>query len=233
MGIRDIGDFPYAEWEKKLPGYCFVRRDAEILKLCEGKTVLHLGAADSPMHIDKAMKNELLHQKLSKSAKKLIGIDVDEDAIACLKEKFNITDIYTKQEIDNNKTLSACKYDVVLCADIIEHVLDIEDLISYCKEFMSQKTLLVVTTINALSLKAVVRAILNREALHHDHVSYFSFGSLAQLLHKKGVKVTGYGTFSYKAVNPVVGYVLDRFFSIISNVADGILVVGILDDSRK
>ncbi len=91
--------------------------------MCKYKYVLHIGASDSPFHNEKAAKGLLLHQKIERSAKKVVGLDIDKNAISDLK-KYNIRSIYfgdiltEKYGID----LKAEKFDVIVFADVIEHL---------------------------------------------------------------------------------------------------------------
>lgn len=60
-------------------------KDDIIIEKCNNKNILHIGATDTPYHLEKAKKNLLLHQKLLKICKNLVGIDVDKKSILELK----------------------------------------------------------------------------------------------------------------------------------------------------
>ncbi len=65
-----------------------------ILELCKNKTVLHIGATDSPYHLKRAKRGCLLHQRLQTVCRDIVGIDVDKKAIYELKKYFSINNIY-------------------------------------------------------------------------------------------------------------------------------------------
>jgi len=198
MQIAEISTFDPTAWEKRLPKGCLVDRDAAILELCKGKAVLHIGAADSPFHKESAAAGRLLHQKLKPAARTLLGIDVDREAVDILRDNHGIRDIICADaaSLPQDPRLKQV-FDVVLCCDIIEHVTNPGELLDSCKRFMGPETLLVITTINALALKLGLRAVLSREAVHHDHVAYYSYGTLCSLLLKQGLRPTGAGFFCY------------------------------------
>src|SRR5216117_4121852 len=93
MPLATITGYEHGAWEHRIPKRCLVDRDSTILSLCSGKRVLHLGATDAPFHKDKAVRGELLHQKLRTVAGALTGLDSDADAVAWLREHAGIDDI--------------------------------------------------------------------------------------------------------------------------------------------
>jgi 2-polyprenyl-3-methyl-5-hydroxy-6-metoxy-1,4-benzoquinol methylase len=121
----------FHQWEKKLPRKPLVDRDRYIIERCRGRDVVHLGACDSPMTMDKGKKAKLLHQRLQGECHSLLGIDYDLDAIDILKTKYGISDIVLEDlsQIDNMLTSIA---DVVICADLIEHVANVGNLMINC-----------------------------------------------------------------------------------------------------
>ena len=53
---------------------------------------------------------------------------------------------------------------------------------------MKPETELLLTTINAFSVKTFIRAMLGQEKVHTDHNYYFSFYTLKQLMEKHNLK---------------------------------------------
>jgi hypothetical protein len=85
--------------------------------------------------------------------------------------------------------------------------------------------LLVLTTIHALSLRAVLRALARREAVHPDHVLYFSLATLGVLLSRHGFRLTDVAYFSYASHRPIIGAAVRLLGVIAPTVSDGIAVV--------
>jgi 2-polyprenyl-3-methyl-5-hydroxy-6-metoxy-1,4-benzoquinol methylase len=212
----------FQTWSKVLPRRNLVDRDQFLLSFVKGKSVLHLGAADSPFHKNKAEAGTLLHQKLQQAAGQLRGIDADGDAVRWLRDHHDINDIVTADAATES---SLGLYDVILCCDIIEHVSDPSALLRSCSQWMHQASCIVVTTINALSAKGARRAIFGREAVHPDHVSYFSYATLAQLLIRNGFRPVEYATFAYPTVTKGASAIFNILHRIAPSTADGIIIV--------
>lgn len=143
-------------WDKPLPRRCLVDRDKEIMRLCENRNILHLGAADAPFHKEKARDGSLLHWKVRTIASSVLGIDQDKAAINYLRSKHGISDIVLG---DACQIHTEHQYEVVLCCDIIEHVSNPGLLLDSCLRCITPKGCLVITTANAMSLKLAFRAL--------------------------------------------------------------------------
>jgi 2-polyprenyl-3-methyl-5-hydroxy-6-metoxy-1,4-benzoquinol methylase len=218
-----ISNFPMGAWEKKIPQRCLLDRDEEIVSMCRGRSVLHLGAADAPFEEEKAAQGELLHQKVKKVARELIGVDVNHGAVQRLT-RFGIVDIICA-DINDPAILTGRTFDVVLCCDVIEHVLDPGTFLCGCARFLHATSDFVVTTVNATAVKPALRAFLNREAVHQDHICYFSYGTLCQLLIRCGLKPAAFGVFMYPTVMAISGWVTHALATRYAGLADGILVI--------
>ena len=69
------------------------------------------------------------------------------------------------------------------------------------------------------------RAIFGREAVHPDHVSYFSYATLAQLLIRNGFRPVEYATFAYPTVTKGASAIFNILHRIAPSTADGIIIV--------
>jgi 2-polyprenyl-3-methyl-5-hydroxy-6-metoxy-1,4-benzoquinol methylase len=221
--LKPINNFISSNWDNKIPSGCLVDRDEVIIELCKSKSVLHVGAADSPFHEEKAKAGALLHQKLNSVNSDVLGVDVDEDAVNVLK-KYGVNNIQICDIISEN-SLSDTTFDLVLCCDVIEHVDEPGRLLEACARYLKPNGLLVVSTINATALKPASRAFFGREAVHPDHIFYFSFSTLCQLLLRRKLIPKYFGTFLYPTVNRYVGVILSSLISRKPGLADGILFV--------
>ncbi|OGP75342.1 MAG: hypothetical protein A2W09_07225 [Deltaproteobacteria bacterium RBG_16_50_11] len=216
----------FHQWEKKLPRKPLANRDQYIIERCRGRDVVHLGACDSPMTIDKGAKGELLHQRLQGECRSLLGFDEDWNATNILKTKFNISDIEfgDLSRIDKKLTPIA---DVVICADIIEHVDNVGNLLTNCNRLCREGGILLLSTVHALSVKQVLRAMIGREPVHPDHVAYFSFATLGVILKRFGFSMTDCRFFKYPTVSKLSRLIFDGLYSIFPQIADGIVVEAI------
>jgi SAM-dependent methyltransferase len=224
MGLATIGTYDMKAWGKRIPKGCWVDRDAAILDLCRGRRVAHLGAADAPMHLDKARTGELLHQKLKPVAGEIVGFDSCREAVDDLRTEFGIDDILVTDATRPLGDVQPHSFDVALCCDIIEHVSNVGGLLDACRAMLRPDGLLVVTTINATAVKPAIRAVLGREDVHFEHTAYFSYGTLCQALIMNGFVPESFGTFSYPTFSRAVGLMFRTLARLAPGTADGVLV---------
>jgi predicted TPR repeat methyltransferase len=214
---------PFTKWEKKIPRRRLIDRDTYILSECLDQDVAHLGACDYPMTLDKAGRGELLHQKLGPYCRSLCGIDNDAASIKLLREKFGIDNIMnhdmTTPLVERQETAG-----VVVCADIIEHVGNVMQLLAACYDLLRPDGTLILSTINATSLKQAMRALAGREPVHPDHVAYFSYATLGVLLARAGFEMVDCRFFPYRTVGPVSGMCFGLIHRLSPASADGIVV---------
>jgi SAM-dependent methyltransferase len=221
----NVAEAAQSAWSTRLDGV-LASRDDFLLEVCKGKKVMHLGATDSPFTEAAARRGGLLHQKLAVVTRELRGIDVDPKAIALLRERFGIHDIECVDLASCSVALSP-EADVVMCCDILEHVNNPGILLENCNRLCRPGGELVVSTINALSVKVGLRALMGREAVHPDHVAYYSFATLKVLLGRYGFEVQGCRYFAYRTVRRITGRLLGHLYRHAPQVADGIIVVAV------
>jgi SAM-dependent methyltransferase len=218
--ITEMTDFTL--WEKKIPRRPVTDRDTYILASCSGRDIVHLGACDYPMTRQKAKHGELLHQKLQGKGKSLVGYDNDAASIDLLREEFGLTDIVNRdlsQPFDD----TVARGDLVICADIIEHVNNVGNMLEACNRLLRPGGTLLVSTINATSLKQAMRALFGREPVHPDHIAYFSYATLGVLLGRFGFRVDDCRYFAYPTLSGVAR-VFDAIHRWGPASADGIIV---------
>ena len=99
-----------------------VDRDAWLLERAANRVVMHVGCTDAPFTNTKAEKNQLLHQKLGRVCKSLIGIDIDRTSLEYLRKHHRIDDLYCHdiEHLDSFPRLD--KVDVVIAGEVLEHL---------------------------------------------------------------------------------------------------------------
>jgi SAM-dependent methyltransferase len=219
----NVAEVAQSAWSTRVEGE-LASRDDFLLQVCKGKKVMHLGATDSPFTEEAALRGELLHQKLATVARELRGMDVDPSAIALLRERFGIHNIECV-DLASCPVALASEAEVVMCCDIVEHVNNPGILFENCSRLCRPGGELVVSTINALSIKVSLRALLGREAVHPDHVAYYSFATLKVLLGRYGFEAQACRYFAYGTVRPITGRLLGYLYRRAPQVADGIVIV--------
>lgn len=185
----------------KIKGHYIPDRDAWIMDRCAGKKVLHLGCTDWPLTKDRLEKGELLHQKLAGVCSLLVGVDPDEEGIAELK-KLMPEHVFHDSKAENMKSnpeLTGTSWDIILAADVVEHISNLGAALDSISSLMHSSTKLLITTPSAFSLKrSVAWSLGNNEHVHPDHCYYFSPSTLTQLLNRSGLKIENCGFFMWK-----------------------------------
>jgi len=177
-----------------------IYKDDFIVDTCKEKRVLHIGDAASPSHVEKAKKNKLVHQRLAKVTKELIGLDCDKKAINELKE-YNIKNIYygdiLLEKYDEN--ILKKSYDVIIFGDVIEHLDNPGIALKNIKRFMGKKTTLIVTAPNAWSIFRIFNHFKKKEAVHPEHMFWPSKVTMDNIIHKNGYSIKEFNFFLYRS----------------------------------
>lgn len=194
------------DWQK------LVSRNTLLVDLCKEKTVLHLGCAD---HIDliekKRKRGNYLHDLIQSSAKKIVGCDVNENALLKMRE-LGISDLYTP---DN---LPIQTYDTVIIPDVIEHIGDVKQFLLSIKKYDASE--FVFTTPNAYRL--INRKYWQHELINTDHHYWFSPYTLSKILIDANFDIKNiYYTDSFSLFTPI-GNLLKFIFPL---TRDGLLIV--------
>jgi 2-polyprenyl-3-methyl-5-hydroxy-6-metoxy-1,4-benzoquinol methylase len=161
-------------------------RDDYILKICRNKKVLHIGACDAPYTSQKLENNLLLHTKLSQVSKKLLGIDINKNAINFLHQQgYNNIIYYNMDELG----LLEFEAEVIVFGETIEHLTNLDSALENIKKIINDKCELLISTPNAFYIMNFFNSIRKKEVTHKDHKILFSYQTLKQLLESKSFKI--------------------------------------------
>lgn len=189
-------------------------RQEKIIELCREKSVLHLGCVQhSDLYERKIKENDWLHQKIDAVSKRCVGVDYLEDDVIKIREKYgyeiyfgNVTDLKSiENEVTNNK------YEVIVCGELIEHVDNPGLMLDVIKTLMNKNSILIITTPNpwaSLRIKFIKKGVLEEKWLNKEHVGWYSYQTLKQLLERKGYSEVQYDyyvadTAKHFSVSPV------------------------------
>ena len=168
-------------------------RKDEIVSLCKGKKVLHLGFIQHTIYEKKIQENDWLHRKLDEVSDKLVGVDYLKDAVVNIREKYKYEcyfgDVMQLDQCELNDT-----FDIIVCGELIEHIENPGLMLDGIKRFMNENTTLIITTPNPWyveRIKLIKRNKLEDQWLNKEHVSWFSYETLKQLLARKGYNAQG------------------------------------------
>ena len=176
-------------------------RQELLTNLSKNKNVIHLGACDHiPLILKKIGENQWLHKLLTDSAKNIIGIDINHDAVEyCNNLGYDniycydmITDadaiiskIKTIVDNDNNQ-----KIDYIIAGEIVEHL---EDPINFLKQinniYADYVECIIVTVPNILNYRYLSYAMKSIECINTDHKYWFTPYTISKVLTIAGMKV--------------------------------------------
>lgn len=163
-------------------------RKDEIIKICCDKKVLHLGFIQHKLYEQKIKSNDWLHSKIAEVAGSLVGFDYLQEDVEILKDKYGYIAYYADvTQLD--KLEYQDKFDIVVCGELIEHIENPGLMLDGIKRFMHDESLLIITTPNPWSnerIRLIRSGKLENLWLNKEHVCWYSFETLKQLLDRKG-----------------------------------------------
>jgi hypothetical protein len=172
-----------------------------------GKKIIHMGCADHvPIIKEKIEKGTWLHERLTKVAQKVEGVDVDADAIDYIKSNFNVHNIRCLDLVNDPvpADLAQESWDGMIMGELLEHI---DNPVSFLKavneKYRSCVDELVLTIPNALSLSNFYQAtIKNVERINTDHRYWFTPYTIYKILGRAGYKPVNHEFASYYSLNP-------------------------------
>lgn len=212
----------------RIPKARVVNREIELLSLCEGKKVLHLGCADRPF--TRLRGQDHFHYRLSKVTNQLYGVDISAEGIEALKE-MGYSNLYVGNVEELNKLNINQSFDIIIAGEVIEHLMNPGLFLSSVRTLMSKNTLLIITVPNAFSTKIVLFSFFMREKVHLGHHYWFSFRTIYQFLRDASLTCDEIYFYQYMVSKETAGLIpilIDRFFSFFTLLspclADGLIV---------
>ena len=173
-----------------------VDRDTWILSRAAGLRVLHAGATDSMFTEQRASGEGLLHQKLRGAGCDLVGLDIDKEGIEYLRRVHGIDDIRHGDLESLPEQFEPQSFDLVIAADVLEHLNNPGLFLSGVREVLRSTGSLIVTVPNAFSLKKFLGVSLFRQERNHpDHVCFYSYMNLHEILRRFGFVITEANAF--------------------------------------
>lgn len=170
-----------------------LNRDDYLIELVKDKTILHLGFLDHLPLIDDKIKNKnWLHNKLVESSKLCVGIDINEEGIKYLENKYKMNDIYCIDIVNDNlpNDIANIKFDYLLIPDVIEHISNPQQFLFSIKEKLKDSVKeVVVTTPNAFRWNNFINTFKNSECINTDHRFWFTPYTLSKIMYDSKYEV--------------------------------------------
>ena len=154
-----------------------------ILELVDGKEVLDCGCiGDIAETREEAQKAS--HEQIAKRAKYCLGVDVWKTEVERRK-----TMGYNVQYADVERMSLGRQFDVIVAADLIEHLANPGQFLERAREHLRDGGVLCLVTPNAHSLNTAAKAFLGvRTAVNPEHTCWYDPTTLRQLLTRYGFR---------------------------------------------
>ena len=183
----------YYSWTKTgLNRVACVERIELMLERARDRSVLHIGCTGGPIDAapDEVWSRELpntVHARLTRVASTITGLDINERRLQRMGSHLPGAELlYVDITCALPPALAGRTFDVVFLAEVIEHLTDLSTMFGNLGELMHEGSELIITTPNAHGLGNVVRALAGREKNHPEHVAYYSYVTLTNLIRRYG-----------------------------------------------
>lgn len=127
-----------------------IEKFSSIVKFCEGKDVLDVGCVGQ----DRSFENSgWLHGELKKVSNKLVGADINKEAMDQLNTKgFSI---YLPEELKGKTE----RYDIIVMGDVIEHVNDPGSFLEFYAQFLKEDGKMIICTPNVFGIRYIIQVL--------------------------------------------------------------------------
>jgi SAM-dependent methyltransferase len=178
-----------------LPKFALKARKKFLFELCTDKKVMHIGCTGGLLD-DEAIKkysNEFdqmkdTHSRLAAVAKEISGMDISEEKINVMREAGVPGNLIVMDITDHSQNVEE-EYEVVVFANIIEHLDNVGAALKNCRKMMNDDSELIITTNNAFCIRTFIKMFFNYESVHIEHTAYYSYLTLKRVLEMNGLKI--------------------------------------------
>jgi 2-polyprenyl-3-methyl-5-hydroxy-6-metoxy-1,4-benzoquinol methylase len=192
---------------RHIPNPKLVDKETEILSRVAGRSVLHVGLggfvdddAVSSAYVSSDLTRSF-HGRLANVAAELVGIDINPLVLEAMKAA--LPGEYALCDVTNRGGLPALRgrqFDAIVFGDVLEHVDDFKTALANLTGVLRPDGALIISTVNAYSIDAIVKLLFRYESVHEEHTAYFSFSTLRRLLQMNGIEIID---FMYYTINDV------------------------------
>jgi SAM-dependent methyltransferase len=233
-------------WVSRLPSLhrlrtrpALVDRVSWLEDIAASKSVIHLGFLDVERVEDKRTAGVWLHERLSASARQLVGVDLDPVGVAAARESGYDAYACDLEDPHAVESLRIAPAEVVIAGELIEHLDCPGRFLDAAKPLVGEGGRLVLTTPNAVSLTSFLVALSRREWTSPYHVGMYSWRIMATLLERHGWRMSdllyyyrGKRTGPEASANPTLAAGFNAYerairpmLRLCPTIADGLIVV--------
>jgi hypothetical protein len=166
-------------------------RQDEIVRMCARKRVLHLGFILHNQWRERLAEGAWLHEKILRTAARVVGVDYLHQEVEAIKKTLGC-ECHTCDVMHLDELRLDERFEIILCAELIEHIENPKDLLEGIKRFCDVDTEIVITTPNPWDRKWAGHMRVGRlehEWINPEHVAWYSMHTLKTLLDRCGYEV--------------------------------------------
>lgn len=157
-----------------------------ILSRCTDRTVLDIGCINHSAENAIALGEEWLHRRIRDVARSATGLDMLADDAERLNQKGYDIAVADAQDFDLGRT-----YDVVVAADVVEHLTNLSGFLRSAKRHMHAESILILTTPNPFAFAQMMQVLLRgRVVVNGEHTIWLDPAVAYELLQREGLRVT-------------------------------------------
>lgn len=157
-----------------------------ICDICRGRRVLDVGCINHSAEVALDQGERWLHHRIKRVAGSATGLDLlAEDAAALNARGYEII-VGDAQAFDLNRT-----FDVVVAADLIEHITNAAGFLKSALSHMDEQSILVLTTPNPFDFSQMMQVLVRgRAVVNAEHTMWLDPGVMFETLQREGLRVT-------------------------------------------
>lgn len=184
---------------RRMPRTTAVDRIEYLTALARGRSVIHVGfAGETRGTIDDLRDNPVwLHGCLASVSSRLVGLDLDGDGVERARAAGFEAHRADAADASSLAALGLDPADLVIAGEVIEHVERPGELLDGLHQLVGPGGRLAVTTPNAASLLNPLAAAGRYELINPDHISFYSWYTLTNLMERHGWQVTRLVTYHF------------------------------------
>lgn len=171
-----------------------LHRDQFILDCCRAQQVLHLACVAWPATVELYDSGQLLHRKLQTVCRRLAGMDIDSVGLEALRSRgvgeLYQADLLNSAEVDPMFSALGFAPDWIIAGELLEHLSAPGTMLENMRRHMTAHTQLLITVPNAFSWRGILHLLCGREKVRTDHVAYYSYSTLHELIRRAGLQIT-------------------------------------------
>ena len=182
-----------------------IEKNPWIANRVRGGGVLHVGCTDWPLTNERLERGELLHSSLCDAADRCVGVDLDGEGIAKLRElmpgrEFHVLNAET---LASSAELADTQWDYIVAGDVVEHMNNPGLFFESAFRLLKPDGTLIVTVPSAFSAKRFFWLLFTGiEQVHPDHTGYFSESTLIRMGERNNYRVSA--MYGFQWLNPTL-----------------------------